>query len=484
MRIKVLFALCLAVLIAAASYGAEEVARAASLTGRVDIFRAQSPDAAVPLKEDDAIFTGDSVRTKSGSKARLEFKDKTVLNIAQNSKITVKQYSFDHRSDRLSAAIELSRGKAMAVISRSGKDSPFVISTPNAECSVVGSEIIASYQSGNSLMFVNRGKASVVSTSYPGKPVSVSAGNGVMITQREPPNSPRPILASERRMYEEETRVPKSLSKTANAYVIKGIFTEISGDVRIANQPSGKLRKVKMGEVVQEGDRVETGVDGYAQIRLDNNNAINLKPDTKLSIIKLLFNSATSEFENIFEVTIGKIKARIEGLKGSSKFEVKTPTATCGARGTIAYVDVFTDRTVGFFEGGDGYIANPISGNVQDVAAGSSSTSYNTGSITAPSYVSVADRQGYNEGWGAGGSLSSASGGGSDAMDIPGMSPARISSELSTLENYVDSPVPASVFVSVPVTQTNPSLLPVTTQTTSKKDQPYPPRIGNYSDGY
>lgn len=472
MKNKILLSLLLALLFSFTAYAAEEVGRAASLTGRVDIFRSQDPETAVPLREDEAIFAGDSIRTKSGSKAQLEFKDRSVLKIAQNSKVVIKQYSLDYKNERKAAAIELSRGKVRAVISNTKDAASFIITTPNAEGTVIGSDIVVSYQAGNSFIFVNQGRLSVVNIAHPEKSVSVSAGNSVIIPQKDLPAQPRPFSAIEKKMNEEETRVPASLAKTGKVSVIRGTVTEVSGDVKIFSGGSGRPHNAKTNETVGEGDTVETGANGYIEIRLDNNNAINLKPATKLTIIKLLFNPSSAEFENIFEVTIGNIKARIEGLKGNSRFEVKTPTAICGARGTIIYVNVFQNYTVGFFEGGDGYMTNPISGNTQGVGAGLSSTSDNTGNITMPVYVPGIDRQSYDEGWDAGGSRDSAGGERNDAMALLSEGGVRADPGLSTLENFVDSPVPSPVFIAVPITQADPALLPVVT----KEEPKYQPK--------
>lgn len=480
MKNKILFTLLLAILFSFTAYAAEEVGHAASLTGRVDIFRSQDPKTAVPLHEDEVVFAGDSIRTKSGSKAQLEFKDRSVLRIAQNSKVVIKQYSLDHKNERKAAAIEVSRGKVRAVISKMKDVASFIITTPNAEGTVIGSDIVVSYQAGNSFIFVNQGRMSVVNIVHPEKSVSVSAGSSVIILQKDLPVRPRPFSAIEKKMNEEETRVPASLAKAGKVSVIRGTVTEVSGDVKVFSGGSGRPHNAKTNETVGEGDTVETGANGYIEIRLDNNNAINLKPATKLTIIKLLFNPSNAEFENIFEVTIGNIKARIEGLNGNSRFEVKTPTAICGARGTIIYVNVFQNYTVGFFEGGDGYMTNPISGNTQGVGAGLSSTSDNMGNITMPVYVPDMDRQSYDEGWDAGGgSRDSAGGERNDAMDLLNEGGIRTDPGLSTLENFVDSPIPSPVFVSVPITQADPALLPVVTKEEPRYQPPRDNSINN-----
>ena len=105
-----------------------------------------------------------------------------------------------------------------------------------------------------------------------------------------------------------------------NAYTTGRGLLKVSGMVKIIPKGSTEAHKANINDILGEGDRIETGENGYIEIRLDNNNCLNLKPDTKLTIVKLVINPETGEFENIFEVTMGKIKARIENLKGNSKF--------------------------------------------------------------------------------------------------------------------------------------------------------------------
>lgn len=376
----------------------EEVGTVVSTQGRVDIFKAGS-DAAVPVREDESVAVGDSIRTKSGAKAEIAFKDRSILRLAQNSRILIKDYSLDENKRRISAAIELSRGKARAIIEKMPDSSDFVITTPNAKGSVRGSDITAFYQAGNSGIFVTEGKMSLVNLAHPENHVTVNAGSAALVSLEELPRGPRPYLDAEKKINEEDTNVPVSLSKTENVSIIRGAVAKVSGIVKIIPKGANEGRDANINDIVGEGDRIETGGNGYIEIRLDNNNAINLKPNTKLSIIRLLLNPLTKEFENIFEVTIGSVKARIEGLKGNSKFEVKTPTAVCGARGTIIYVKVAPDITNLFLEGGGGYIINPLSGLTQNIGAGQGSTSDYTGAVSIPVYLSDSERQSYGEGW-------------------------------------------------------------------------------------
>jgi hypothetical protein len=221
---------------------AEEVGTVVSTQGRVDIFKAGS-ETALPIREDEPVSVGDSIRTKSGAKAEIAFKDKSILRLAQNSRILIKDYSLDENKRRISAAIELSRGKARAIIEKMPDSSDFVITTPNAKGSVRGSDITAFYQAGNSGMFVTEGKMSLVNLAHPEDHVTVNAGNAALVPLEELPKGPRPYLDTEKKVNEEDTNVPVSLSKTGNVSIIKGAVAKVSGIVKIIPFTwSGKIR--------------------------------------------------------------------------------------------------------------------------------------------------------------------------------------------------------------------------------------------------
>lgn len=446
----------------------QEIGKIVSLQGRVDIFK-DDCQSAIPAREDEPLSVGDSIRTKSGSKAQILFNDKSILKIAQNSKALIEDYRLDEKDKRKTALIKLSRGKARAIIARMPHSADFVIATPNAKGIVKGSDVTVFYQAGNSGMFVSEGKLSVINIAHPGSNIVIPKGNACLIPMDELPKGPRPYLDAEKNVNDEDTDVPVSISKTGTVSVIKGAVTKISGSVKITPKGSAEAHKASINDILGEGDRVETGENGCIEIRLDNNNAINLKPNTKLTIIKLVINPNTGEFENIFEVTIGKIKARIENLKGNSKFEVKTPMAVCGARGTIMYVDVTQILTTSFFEGGNGYISNILTGNTQEIPPGSSSNTGYTGDVSSPTHVSDNDRQSYGEGWDPGNGTegySSPEGNvNTGAFESNTSANTSVGADTTDRYNMADAAANGAPQVDVPFTEMNPSASDTITNT-------------------
>jgi hypothetical protein len=379
-------------------YGfAQEVGKITYVEGRVDILKPGS-DKGTPVREYENISVGDSLRTKSNSKAEIKFKDDSIVRLAQNSKVEIKDYQLDEKGKRKLAKIMLERGKVRTIVTKMPHPADFAILTPNTEGVVKGSDVFAFYQAGSSGLLVAEGKVALTSIMHPQNGITVPAGNSALVPLEKLPEGPRPYLELEKKLYEDDTDIPFSGKKGVKLTIITGNIAKFSGSVQITNQGQSKAHEAKLGEIVKEGDLIETGDKSLVEIRLDNNNAINMKPNSKLFIVKLAVNPATGEYENIFDLTIGKIKARIEGLKGKSKFEVKTPLAICGARGTILYVDASATSTNFFLEGGNGYMINTSSGALNEIPAGIQGSVNEQGGFST-SEVNQDQRQGTTEGW-------------------------------------------------------------------------------------
>jgi len=376
---------------------AGEVGKITYTEGRVERL---SPDsgAAMPLSENDSVSVGDSIRTKSNAKAEITFNDKTVVRVAQNSKVDIKDYQLDAENKRKTATIEIERGKARSIIAKMPDKADFIITTPNARGTVRGSDVIAFYQAGNSGMLVNEGKLNIMSLSHPESSLDITPGNSVVVPLEDLPKGPRPYLEIEKKLHEQDTNIPVTIRKEKSS-VIKAVIAKMSGDVKVTKKGSISASAASVNDILGDGDKIETGTDGIVELKFDNGNALNMKPGSNLTITKLAMDLSTGEYENLFESTAGKIRARIEGLKGKSRFEIKTPTAVSGARGTIMYLEITPTTMRVFFEGGNGSLNNIISGLQKAVAAGENAYADNGGNISDPQPTSDVDRETFGEGW-------------------------------------------------------------------------------------
>lgn len=106
------------------------------------------------------------------------------------------------------------------------------------------------------------------------------------------------------------------------AFADKVSVIACSGDVRVDEALCSP------GMKVEEGSRIVTGSGSYADIAFDNakRNVVNVKENTE--VVMLLSG------DNKIELVSGEVFASLKSLGKSTSFIVKTPSASCGARGT------------------------------------------------------------------------------------------------------------------------------------------------------
>jgi hypothetical protein len=466
--VRILLTIVFLIICACAIAHAAAVGTVTYAEGRVDILPSDSQKW-IPVTSGSSIGVGDAIRTKSNSKAEVTFNDKTIVKIARNSKVDVKEYQLDDNGNRKSANIMIERGKARTIIAKMKNSAEFKLCTPNSCGTVKGSDIFTFYQSGNSGMLVAEGALAVVNPAHPETVVNVPAGSAVLVPLEDAPKGPRKYLEMEEKSHAEDTDIPETLSTRKGASVIKGTIAKFTGDVKVTAKGSDAAHAARQGEIVSEGDKITTGQNSIVEITLDNGNAIYLKQNTDITILKLVIDAKTGEFENIFGTEKGDVKARIEGLKGKSKFEIKTPTAICGARGTIMLIHVAPDgATNSFFEGGNGYTTNLISGQTMDVGAGGGASTDAGGGVTGSEPPSDDDRAGMDDGFdpdgGTGDSTEGGDGEGLGDAGLGGGATNLLSDAVDTADASAGDTIDAGDVVDVPITEADGSILEEATE--------------------
>ncbi len=118
------------------------------------------------------------------------------------------------------------------------------------------------------------------------------------------------------------------------AQEVNGVMMVVKGDIKVTSGKDQKTEAAKVGKKVFSGDTITAGPDSRAKIVMSDKNVLNISPDSKLVIEKYTNNGDSKNVE--LKVEYGKIRASVEqkydGEK--SKFNVKTPSAVAGVRGT------------------------------------------------------------------------------------------------------------------------------------------------------
>ena len=127
----------------------------------------------------------------------------------------------------------------------------------------------------------------------------------------------------------------------------KAILSEVRGAVEVKISP-GTWEPARTGMVLHELDEIRTGPASFTEVLLDDSGKtgrFEVEEKTRVRLNTMTWNSGTDEKQTLLDVAIGTIKIYVEKLKGKSKFEVNTPTAVLGVRGTVFKVTVDEKKT-------------------------------------------------------------------------------------------------------------------------------------------
>ncbi len=114
----------------------------------------------------------------------------------------------------------------------------------------------------------------------------------------------------------------------------QAILAGVSGDVQVRTE--GQWRPAADGMTLKEQDQIKTGGDGNVIVVLDRQSGGDRLKVGKESLVSLnlLQQGPKSATATQLDLAFGKVLVHVGKLKESSRFEVKTPTATTGVRGT------------------------------------------------------------------------------------------------------------------------------------------------------
>ncbi len=141
---------------------------------------------------------------------------------------------------------------------------------------------------------------------------------------------------------------------------VVGNITQVQGRAQLFR--SGKVERITQNTILQEGDRVITTSSGRVGLRMRDNSRILLANTTEFEIKRYQFDPVAGTSDARFKLVKGAFRA-ITGAIGQQsdpQFEVETPVATIGIRGTDFWGGfIFNgDLDVAMFRGKGVYIRN------------------------------------------------------------------------------------------------------------------------------
>lgn len=120
------------------------------------------------------------------------------------------------------------------------------------------------------------------------------------------------------------------------ADAVHGVFRVVKGDVQIKSAKDGKQIKARLGEKIFPKDTIITGKDARAKIVMSDNNEINVSPESQMVIQNYVYEPDKGKKDVLLNVIYGKVRSKVEQKYDGqqTKFQVKTPSAVAGVRGT------------------------------------------------------------------------------------------------------------------------------------------------------
>lgn len=126
-------------------------------------------------------------------------------------------------------------------------------------------------------------------------------------------------------------RIPVELMRTDPA---PAVVTHVTGNVRV-KPADGPFRPLNVGDRITGGETVLTGPRSFASFRLADASVLNQQPSTRLVFSRLAAYGDTGMVATEVSLQEGRLEANASRqVKPGGGFEVKTPIAVAGLRGT------------------------------------------------------------------------------------------------------------------------------------------------------
>jgi hypothetical protein len=139
---------------------------------------------------------------------------------------------------------------------------------------------------------------------------------------------------------------PKPIGKVVTA---TGLVTiERANPVVVQVNLRGQAVQTKVGDLVYQGDVVQTGADGKLGINFTDGTSFNLSSNARMALSEFVYEPNGTSNSTLFNLTKGTFTFVAGNSAKTGSMKVDTPVATMGIRGTTPRVEISDDGTVRF----------------------------------------------------------------------------------------------------------------------------------------
>lgn len=118
-------------------------------------------------------------------------------------------------------------------------------------------------------------------------------------------------------------------------------ITAVQGDVKVLRAGGEKTFPAIKGMGLTQGDTIITGKDGRATLELAADKELKIGENSRVKISELVQSQETNADKTSLNLKAGQVYTNVKGkLSPGAKYEIRTPTAVMGVRGTQFFVSL------------------------------------------------------------------------------------------------------------------------------------------------
>ncbi len=128
--------------------------------------------------------------------------------------------------------------------------------------------------------------------------------------------------------------------------ILKAKVKLVVGHAYLLREDNPVKKELKIGDILKPSDVIITGKDGSVNVIIANVGVLKIKRNSNISLKDLLVQQEGANAK--LKVSAGRVILGLKKLQKNSTFEVETPTAVAGVRGTTFMVSVQKEDTHAF----------------------------------------------------------------------------------------------------------------------------------------
>ena len=188
--VVVLGLLCVLLYAAAHAQQTKSIGHVTAVVGKVTVLR-QGKFTPEPLTIQKPVFQEDIIETDRSSKVRITLTDATVISLAEQSRLELKQFSHDARQQTRSGRLAVSWGIFRAILNEMIPSSSVEVITPTTVAAIRGTDLLGEVTADSTAIVVLEGTVEVanIRPTFPGR-ATLTPGMGTTVRRNEPPSTP------------------------------------------------------------------------------------------------------------------------------------------------------------------------------------------------------------------------------------------------------------------------------------------------------